>query len=71
VTALAHTADCTGRRVEHFGMPGPPLEPWHRTTRCTGCGAQRVLTVQPDRDLFGSPLIDPAPVGVSTVHSFP
>ncbi len=70
MTALAHLDTCTGSRVEHFGLPGPPSEPWHRTTRCIGCGAQSVLTVQPERDLFGSPLIDPAPVGVPTIFSF-
>lgn len=71
MSALVHLDTCTGPRVESFGMPGPPSKPWHRTTRCTGCGAQTVLHVQPERDIFGSPLTDPAPVGVPTVHSFP
>ncbi len=70
MTALAHTADCPGPRVEHFGMPGAPSTPWHRTTRCTGCGAQSVLRVEPERDMYGSPLTDPAPVGVPTIFSF-
>ncbi len=70
MTALAHTADCTGVALEHFGAPEREHQPWPHTTRCLGCGAQRVLRVEPERDLFGSPLIDPAPAGVPTIFSF-
>lgn len=72
MTGLVHLDTCTGVRVEHFGLPERAGQPWTHTTRCTGCGAQRVLRVEPTRDdLWGSPLTEPVQTGVPTVHSFP
>lgn len=69
MTALAHELDCIGARVEHFGAPEREGQPWPHTSRCIGCGVQRVLVIQPIRDTYA--LTSPTPVGVPTVHSFP
>lgn len=69
MTALQHEADCTGVAEEHFGLPEREGRPWHRTTRCTGCGAQRVLHVESQPgDLWGSGLTEPVQTGIPTVH---
>lgn len=52
MSALVHTETCTGVLLEHFGAPEREDKPWPHTTRCTGCGAQRVLVLQPTRDTY-------------------